>query len=90
MDTYIKKGNHAFRDVVVYEYVDKASLIPPVYTTLHSESRYSGVKRCRSYWGQPRVHTMPSLPFIKMDFDGLTADLHVVMKSDSATFRTRR
>lgn len=30
MDTYINKGNHAFRDVVVYEYVDKAFLIPLV------------------------------------------------------------
>ena len=49
MGIYINKGNNAFRDIVIHEYVDKTSLIPLVNATLNSENRYSCVTRCRRF-----------------------------------------
>ena len=49
MGTYINRGNSDFRDIVTHEYVDKTSLIPRINATLHSESRYSCVTRCRRF-----------------------------------------
>ena len=49
MGTYINRGNNAWRNIVVQEYVDKTSLIPLINATINTENRYSCVTRCRRF-----------------------------------------